>query len=85
MADLDDEAGPGSMRGAWFDDRRSIALRLHDDVVQSLSAALMAVGLVRMDHPDDELLSEAETAIDRSAAALRSIIHDLGVEPPSPG
>ena len=65
----------------WADDRRRIARALHDDVVQSMSTALMAIGLARMDLPDEPALGDAERALATSAAALRELIQDLGRAP----
>ena len=65
----------------WTTDRRRIATVLHDDVVQSMSTALMALGLARMDQPEDQILTDAETALANSAAALRKLIEDLGEDP----
>ncbi len=65
----------------WADDRRRLAGVLHDDVIQSMSTALMAIGLARMDAPDEPLLRDAEAALANSAAALRTLVREL-VEPP---
>lgn len=65
----------------WADDRRRVATVLHDDVVQSMSTALMALGLARMDLPDEPVLQDAESALAESAAALRQLIQDLGDDP----
>ena len=67
----------------WEADRRRLATLLHDDVVQSMSTALMAIGLARMDRPDDVTLRDAEAALGSSAAALRRLIRALA-EPPIP-
>ena len=58
-------------------DRRRIAQALHDDVVQSMSAALMALGLARIGQPDDPTLHDAEQALSTSAKALTKLIEDL--------
>ncbi|MFP5489796.1 MAG: histidine kinase [Acidimicrobiia bacterium] len=65
----------------WAADRRRVATVLHDDVVQSMSTALMALGLARMDQPDEPILRDAEQALASSAAALRQLIQELGDAP----
>jgi signal transduction histidine kinase len=67
----------------WSADRRDIATVLHHDVIQSMSTALMALGLARMDQPDEPTLRDAENALASSAAALRQLIQRL-VEAPEP-
>lgn len=67
----------------WAADRRRVATVLHDDVVQSMSTALMAVGLLRMDLPDEPAVRDAEIALANSAVALRQLLSELA-EPPAP-
>lgn len=84
MAFPDDPSDPVIGHSPQMQGGRWLATRLHDDVVQSMSAALMALGLARMDRPDDELLRDAEASLDRSAAAIRAIIEELGDDPLPP-
>lgn len=78
MTSAEESVDCAAVRHAWEQDRRRIALALHDDVVQSMSVALMAIGLVRIDEPDEPLLRDVESAISRSAGAIRTIIQALG-------
>lgn len=72
---------PASHLVRWTEDRRRIASVLHDDVIQTMSSALMAIGIARMDQPDDPNLSDAENALASSATSLRELIQDLVNEP----
>jgi signal transduction histidine kinase len=68
---------PSSVLEQWVEDRRRISSVLHDDVIQTMSTALMAIGLARMDRPDDQTLRDAEGALASSASALRELIQNL--------
>ncbi|MAT05122.1 MAG: hypothetical protein CL424_08775 [Acidimicrobiaceae bacterium] len=71
------ERSTGELAELVVADRRRIAQALHDDVVQSMSAALMALGLARIGQPDDPTLHDAEQALSTSAKALTKLIEDL--------
>lgn len=81
MDSTNDTDPAGRVLQRWADDRRRTAIVLHDDVIQSMSTALMALGLARMDQPDEPILRDAETALASSAAALRRLIEVLGQHP----